>query len=116
MSYQVCAREDVDVAAQESADVPPPLVNVGVFVERDAGNVPLPQEVADELRRRILVAEDDDGSTLLHVARDGVQQVERLANLADPDELLVYVRGNLKDYVRSKALIPNPNLNSPRGG
>ena len=101
MSYQVCAREDVDVAAQESADVPPPLVGVGVLVERDARNVPLPQEVADELRRRILIAEDDDGSAPLHVARDGVQQVERLAHLADPDELLVDVRGNLKDYIRS---------------
>ena len=88
-------------------------MGVGVLVERDARNVPLPQEVADELRRRILVAEDDDGSTLLHVSRDGVQQVERLAHLADPDELLVDVRGNLKDYVRSKCVDSKPEFEFP---
>ena len=96
MSYQVGARENVDVAAQEPANILSPLVGVGVLVERDARNVPLSQKVTDELRRRVLVAEDDNGAALLHVIRDGVQQVQRLSDLADSDELLVYVRGNLK--------------------
>ena len=71
-------------------------MSVGVLVERHARNVPLSQEVAHELRRRVLVAENNNGAALVHVTRDGVQQVQRLSDLADSDELLVYVRGNLK--------------------
>ena len=96
MSYQVGARENVDVAAQELADVLSPLVSVRVLVERHAPNVPPFEEVTHELRRRVLVAENDNGAALLHVTRDGVQQVQRLSDLADPDELLVYVWGDLK--------------------
>ena len=96
MSYQVGARENVDVAAQEPANILSPLVGVGVLVECDARNVPPSQKVTNEMRRRVLVAEDDNGAALLNVIRDGVQQVQRLSDLADPDEFLVYVWRNLE--------------------
>ena len=51
--------------------------------------------MTDEHRRRVLVAEDDDGAALLHVARDGVQQVEGLPDHPDLDELLMYVGRHL---------------------
>ena len=73
MTYQVGARENVDVAAQEAANIPSPLMGVCVLVEGYARNVTLSQEVAYELRGRVLVAKNHNGTSPLDVIRDGVK-------------------------------------------